>query len=244
MDQLPFREFVKAAVLRAVPQPRPIGRLTLTQAEKNGEPRLREPEMRHALAQVAEGWTDFYYGIEVPTTESYRFVDDEGNRETSARHDFAVYGGAEATAERLVLLELKKDQPDLVGEDDPDCPKVRKDFQKLIVETARKGKSMLHILHAEDNATIPAVYQKYNAGIKWALRRAAPVVNVRLRRNPLDDASWFSFFILVVRRRLDQNRPALYYKEFDHLGNLLRRVSNGETVFGPDNEWADALANE
>ncbi len=184
MDQLAFREFVKSAVLRAVPQPRTIGRLTLTQTERNDEPKLREPEMRHALAQVAEGWTERYYGIEVPTEETYRFVDDEGDKETAARHDFAVYSGATANADRLILLELKKDQPELVGEVDPDCPKVRKDFQKLIVERAHRGKSMLHILHAADGATIPAVYQKYNAGIRWALHRATPVVTVRLNETP------------------------------------------------------------
>ena len=141
MDQLAFREFVKSAVLRAVPQPRTIGRLTLTQTERNDEPKLREPEMRHALAQVAEGWTERYYGIEVPTEETYRFVDDEGDKETAARHDFAVYSGATANADRLILLELKKDQPELVGEVDPDCPKVRKDFQKLIVEGRTGGKA-------------------------------------------------------------------------------------------------------
>ena len=243
MDQLAFREFVKSAVLRAVPQPRTIGRLTLTQTERNDEPKLREPEMRHALAQVAEGWTERYYGIEVPTEETYRFVDDEGDKETAARHDFAVYSGATANADRLILLELKKDQPELVGEVDPDCPKVRKDFQKLIVERAHRGKSMLHILHAADGATIPAVYQKYNAGIRWALHRATPVVTVRLERNPLDDASWFTFFILVVRMRRQGNRPALYFREFPRFGDLLSRVAAGEEVFRQETEWQDALEN-
>jgi len=242
VDQQAFRSFVREAAIRAVRTPHVIGRLVLTQTEPNGEPKLREPEMRHALAQEAEARGDLNSGIEVPTVETYRFVDDDGDRETSARHDFAVFGGNTAAASRLVLLELKKDQPDTDGSStEPDCPKVRKDFQKLILERAQWGKAMLHILHAADHDSVPAVLQKYNAGIKWALRLAAPVAAARQNRDPLEDGCWFTLFILVVRRRRVGNTPALNVREFARFGDALRRVHAGDDLFRRDEEWRDLL---
>ena len=60
--------FVAEAAKRAVAVEGRIGTLVLTQTADNLEPNIREPEMRHALAQVAETRpAPLYYGIEVPT---------------------------------------------------------------------------------------------------------------------------------------------------------------------------------
>ena len=131
-------------------RPNRIGRLVLTQATKSKkpEPKIREPEMLHAMAQEAERRKTIFYGIEAPTKGSFRFTLAPGERRTTARHDFVVLNGRRRSSERMNLLELKKDQPDTIGPDDnKDCPKVRKDFQELIVELAGDGKAMLHILH-------------------------------------------------------------------------------------------------
>ena len=74
MDAGQFKNFVKAAVIREVSGSGRIGGLALTQSLSDRSPRIREPEMRHALAQEAEARKDVRYGIEVQTRQSYRFT--------------------------------------------------------------------------------------------------------------------------------------------------------------------------
>ena len=111
MNAEEFRVFVTAASIRAVWIPGRIGRLVLTRITDNGETILREPEMRHALAQEAESQANIFYGVEVPTRAVYRFTTAPGEQETKARHDFVVMADSRHDAERLNLLELKRDQP-------------------------------------------------------------------------------------------------------------------------------------
>jgi len=76
--------------------------------------------------------------------QSYRFTTAPGDQETSARHDFVVMAEAHIDGDRLNLVELKKDQPKLIGTGpEIDCPAIRKDFQKLMLEDALHGKSIL-----------------------------------------------------------------------------------------------------
>ncbi len=89
MNQDKFREFVVAASKQAINPVGKIGHLVLTQTVPTGEPEIREPEMRHALAQEAER-RQLTYGIEVPTDLKYRFVDATGERKVAARHDFVI----------------------------------------------------------------------------------------------------------------------------------------------------------
>jgi hypothetical protein len=132
VDQADFVSFVAAAARRAVASDGRIGHLVLTQT-RNLEPKLREPEMRHALAQVAEE-RSIYYGIEVPTTQGYRFTRKPGDRKTSARHDVVLLADAHHDADRSIPLELKRTQPRIdVNDYGADCRPIRKDFQKLLL---------------------------------------------------------------------------------------------------------------
>ncbi|HVC95913.1 MAG TPA: hypothetical protein VND64_19645 [Pirellulales bacterium] len=225
MNPNEFRDFVKAASRRAVLCPGRIGGLVLTQTAKNREPRIREPEMRHALAQVAELMGDVYYGIEVPTRGTYRFVPVGGENKVSARHDFVVLQGASYDAVRLNLVELKKDQPGI--------PAISKDFQKLIRESAEHGKSMLHICHAANRRTVNSVLKKYNDALYAALTKARQYATEHKLQWPLDDASWFTLFIFVVRKRGRDggNRPWLCEQRCGQFGKVLDRVARGEMVF-------------
>jgi len=230
---------MQGAVRRALKRPNRIGRLVLTQVtkSKNPEPRIREPEMRHALAQEAERQKTIFYGIEVPTKGGFRFTLTEGQRKTAARHDFVVVDGRTHSSRRMNLLELKKDQPDTSGQgEDKDCPKVRKDFQKLIVEPAGDGKAMLHILHGAKKKTVPAVLKKYNLAVRQAIRRCLPLVGEHDVPDPFADDRWFTLFIFVVRRRGKEhgNRPVLYCLHFEHFGDALRRAHSGEELFKED----------
>ena len=58
-----------------------LGGLVLTQT-LNRTPKIREPEMRHALAQEAEIWNNILYGIEAPTREKYPIHHRPRGRET------------------------------------------------------------------------------------------------------------------------------------------------------------------
>ena len=82
MDAAAFHAYVKAAAVRAVRAEGRISRLVLTQTTENMEPKIREPEMRHALAQEAESRSeDVFDGVEVPTREKYRFTTAPGDQE-------------------------------------------------------------------------------------------------------------------------------------------------------------------
>jgi hypothetical protein len=239
MEHRELLSFVRSAVQRALRRPNRIGRLVLTQVTKSKkpEPKIREPEMRHALAQEAERQKRVFYGIEAPTKGSFRFTPAAGERKTAARHDFVVLNGRRHSSVPMNLLELKKDQPGTAGpENDKDCPKVRKDFQKLIAEPAGDGKAMIHILHGANKATVAAVLKKYNFAVRQALRRCLPSVEEHHIRHPFEDNRWFTLFIFVVRRRgkAHVNRPALYYQHFDHFGTALRRADAGEDLFKED----------
>ena len=235
MDAAAFYAYVRAAAVRAVRAEGRISRLVLTRTTENLEPKIREPEMRHALAQEAESRSeDVFYGIEVPTRERYRFTTAPGEQKVSARHDLVILSEARVDADRLNLVELKKDQPALKGTgDDIDCPAIRKDIVKLILEKAEHGKSMIHICHAADSGTIRAVLHKYNAAVWQGLRMSRPTAARLGLPDPFEDTAWFTLFILVVRLRGAQgrNRPYLYRQHVDLYGEALQKVHGGEVLF-------------
>lgn len=221
-----------AVAVRAVSTPGRIGRLALTQTYANFQPKIREPEMRHAMAQEAELRKDIAYGIEVPTREKFRFTSDPGEGRVSARHDFVVMQDPRHDAPRLNLVELKEGQPavTVVG-GGSDCRPTRKDFQKLILEVAEEGKSIVHILQAANRGSIPEVLGKYNIGLWQATRLSLEQAGLLLVRDPLADPVWFTLFILVVRLRHEAKRPFLYHQHLDDFGETLRRAENGEPLF-------------
>ena len=167
---------------------------------------------------------------------------EPGDAQTSARHDFAVLAAARHDAARLNLVELKREQPEMrPGANGADCPKIRKDLEKLILEAAVDGKCMLHRFHAADGGTLRSVLDKYDAAMRQAIRRARDAIG-RAReattRDPLPDlaadANWFSLLILVVRRRRDGDRPALYHYWAAGFGAWLTRFEAGEVSFGEE----------
>ncbi len=232
MNQDKFREFVVAASKQAINPVGKIGHLVLTQTVPTGEPEIREPEMRHALAQEAERRL-LTYGIEVPTDLKYRFVDATGERKVAARHDFVILEQANAGWNRSILLELKRDQPAMeIREGQLCCPAISKDFQKLLLEQATNGKGLLHILHAADAGTLDALLQKYRVALTGALGASRKALEL-LKTRP--QSCWFTLFILVVRCRgqQGQNRPFLYSLTLDQFGPGLE---NAQDVF-PMNDF-------
>ena len=107
MTEAEFIELARATALRATSNIGQIGHLVCTQANGKQEPTLREPEMRSSFQQEAEE-RGLFYGIEVPTKYTYRFVDTEGQRRRRALVDFALLGAGAAAADRDVLVEFKQ----------------------------------------------------------------------------------------------------------------------------------------
>jgi len=232
MDAGQFRDFVTASAVRAVSTPGRIGGLVLTQTTANLEPKIREPEMRHAMAQEAESRKDLCYGIEVPTREKFRFTDTPGEDHVSARHDFVVMKDDRYDAPRFNLVELKEGQPTVTGVGgDSDCRPIRKDFQKLILEIAEHGKSIVHILHAAKARSIRSVLGKYNIGLWQGVRRSREEARLLLVPDPVADPVWFTLFILVLHLRDQGDRPFLYHQHLDNFGAALQRAENRDPLF-------------
>jgi hypothetical protein len=192
VNQEAFEELVAVAASRAVGRLDVglIGYLVLTQKHR-GTPRIREPEMRHALAQVAEA-RGLHYGIEVPTEKKYRFTSAPGGRLTRGRHDLVFLAGPSPGAERRVLVELKEGR---LAEGSANKA-ITKDFVKLLREPAVDGKSFLHILPVASPAALRDLRSAYGA----AYREALGNVRVVYRDcEPADDEKWFSLFVLVPR---------------------------------------------
>ena len=123
------------------------------------------------------------YGVEVPTQEKYRFVDEEGEKAMRARHDMVFFSLTVATSEPVVLLEYKRDQPQ-AGRD---FLVIRKDLQKLFLEPVASGggKCMFHILHAEDSGTLRPLRVSYDNALKSALQTDRRIA--RVSGDPLGD---------------------------------------------------------
>jgi hypothetical protein len=231
MDAVQFRDFVKGSAFRTVRGNGRIGGLVLTQTV-NRAPKIREPEMRHALAQEAEARNNVLYGIEVPTRQRYRFTTVPGNGTVAARHDFVVMKEPCPAAARLNLMELKEGQrggPVLAA--DADCLPIRKDFQKLMLEVAEQGKSIMHILQAVDADTISSLLGKYNIAVRRAVSLPREQARLLSIPDPLLDSVWFTLFILVVHHRKESDRPFLYHQHLENFGAALQQAEKAEPLF-------------
>lgn len=223
MDQATFHELCHQASHLAVAVEGRIGDLVLMQANDGDEPIIREPEMRHAFCLTLEGerWR-LPYGIEVPTKRQYRFVDETGENKTSARHDLVLLTETAEGFKRDVLFESKREQPSLVARPDGiDCPAISKDYRKLLMEEGQSGKCMFHICHAANRGTLPAVLEKYNAGLTRARTRSladATALGADLSHN---ERCWFALYILVVNDRNHANQPYLHSYVAPSLSALL-----------------------
>lgn len=228
MDQRTFRDFVVAAARAATEGSGRIGHLVLTQTYGPKEnPKIREPEMRHALAQCAE-CSGYYYGVEVPTNIKHRFKDTLGPRRVSGRHDFAVFPGGEPK-DASVLVELKEGQPsrrDKISEGG-DCPAITKDFVKLLCEPAR-GKSFVHVVPSENAGTLPKLKKKYGD----SYRRADKVARAAIE----DDKAWFSIFVLVGNARNGSEAAKLYCREWAGIRQFGRTTHQDD-----DGPWLSKL---
>jgi len=203
MTQDEFGAFAVKASRHAVLVPGAIGRLRLTQSypftKTVRHPKLREPEMKHAFAQIAER-EGIEYGIEVPTAEKFRFRAEAGTRTVSARHDIALYRPLAANRNAVVLVELKEGQPHLTAMPEEagmtDARSVSKDIEKLLAERADGGKCMFHILQFAGAGTLDAVRRKYAAAVSRAINDAekrTPAVVVDA------DPCWFTLAVLIPR---------------------------------------------
>ena len=163
MTESEFIGFARSAASRATSNIGQIGHLVCTQANAKGEPKLREPERRVAFQQEAEE-RGLFYGIEVPTIHTYRFVDRVGEKRRRALVDFVLLGSDSTTADRDVLVEFKQGQLNRVlpTEDTPlDYPKITKDLHKLWAEPGRHGRCIFHICQAADAGTLSAIGARY-----------------------------------------------------------------------------------
>jgi hypothetical protein len=227
MDQRTFRDFVVAAARAATEASGQIGHLVLTQTYGPKEkPKIREPEMRHALAQCAE-CSGYYYGVEVPTNIKHRFKNTRGPRRVSGRHDFAVFSGGDLTLAASVLVELKAGQPTRrdASSKDEDCPAIVKDFVKLFCETAG-GKSFVHVLPSTGSGTLSTLEKKY----RHSCLRAVDVVAERFPEfeRKKDDTAWFSEFVLVGPGRRGSGAGELHLKEWAGIWQFIEAMRQGE----------------
>jgi hypothetical protein len=203
MTEDEFLNFVRKAVCRVTRYIGRIGSLVCTQTEGNGEPTLREPEMRTALQQQADE-DRLLYGIEVPTIHDYRFS-GTGEGKRRALIDFALLNSDTPNALRKVLVELKEGQPACVKTDqgEDNYPTITKDLHKLIAEPSSHGACMLHICQTSDAGTIPSVLLKYNCAMKTAIDNATVTTNSQVP--PI----WPLLLIFVVRGK---GAGLFYYK--------------------------------
>lgn len=218
MDQQAFQDFVVAAARRASRDFGRIGHLKLTQTYREAM-RIREPEMRHALAQCAEE-KSCSYGIEVPTEELYRFCEEPGDRRVRARHDFVMFPDQRAAS---VLIELKVSTDGKV---------ITKDFVKLICERAG-GKAFIHLLPSKDTGTLPNLMRKYrDSGMQAAGEVAEKHPEVVLE----NDKAWFSVFVLIVSGD-GEGAAELYGGEWTGLKQFFEAISQGG-----DRSWLSPLS--
>ena len=175
------------------------------------EPLIREPEMLHAFCRTLDT-QGVIYGIETPTELAYRFVDEIGENRVSARHDLVLLTGDERQWKREVLVELKRGQ---------NFRTISKDLQKLFREDGC-GKCMFHICHAVDRGAIPALVEKYNLAFDAAIVTAKHDAEI-VGRPIAVEGCWFSFYILALRDRRQNNQPELYAYRSPSLADLHAR---------------------
>jgi hypothetical protein len=219
MTQAEFLDFAEAAWLRAVATPGFIGFLRLTKyyREDAGELKIREPELCQAFIDEAKE-RRLYYGLEVPTEDTYRFTPAPGDGKRKALHDFVLFGPDRDNVYPRVRTELKEGPPsvrrDFAGIVD-DVPQLTKDLRKLLQEPSLDGRAIVHVLQAADeNGTIPSLLEKYRVALRRALetlQRDSPAAHQHVA------ATWFTILILAVRRRgqQHQNRPGLWALHVD-----------------------------
>ena len=221
MDQETFRNLLIDASKRAVEHldSGVIGHLMLTQTYRR-RPKIREPEMRHAFAQVAEEQGRHHYGIEVPTVLKYRFTQGDGGK-THARHDLVFFAEPRCEAKRQVLVELKEGR---FAADSDNMP-IRKDFVKLLQEPDAEGRAFVHILPTADVGTLRAVVAAYSKAYEQApaeLKTGAP------------SYKWFMlFFLLAVSdpKKSPIDESLLYAFALEDLGTALKNVTNNAPPF-------------
>ncbi|MDR0834706.1 MAG: hypothetical protein LBN93_11090 [Candidatus Symbiothrix sp.] len=125
----------------------------------NHETRISEQEARFLFVKQIENQPDFYYSVETPTSERYRFtgvpeprIDPKGK---SGSIDVCLYERVSDQYERKHLIEFKAHNVDV---DD-----FKKDFLKLKYEN--NGKTLtnyfVHILKTFDAGTIDSLKKKY-----------------------------------------------------------------------------------
>ncbi|GHT57120.1 hypothetical protein AGMMS49982_24130 [Bacteroidia bacterium] len=133
---------------------------------RNKERRVSEQEAKFLFAKQLENQTDFYYSVETPTEETYRFsgvpepqIDPDG---LSARIDICLYKKVGSKYEREHLIEFKAHNVDVAD--------FKKDFLKLFLEKSTGTNYFVHVIKSFNNNTIDSLKKKYKSAFKFGAK--------------------------------------------------------------------------
>lgn len=115
--------------------------------EKYVKIRISEQEARFLMCNILNK-SDYFYSIETPTTNLYRF---SGKGERSAAMDLTLWQYNGKKFERLVNIEFKAHN---VAEEN-----IRKDIEKLVKENICGN--WFHFLKNIDSGTLPVLFEKF-----------------------------------------------------------------------------------
>lgn len=184
--------------------------------------RVSEQELRLACINVIEthsnNLSDFYYGVEVPTTENYS---QKGNYELSARSDMSLFEKAPDNYIKLCNIEFKAHN---APEDS-----IYKDMEKLIKEGLPGG--WFHILRNHDSGTLKTLFDKFSRAIsklvdtnEIKLVPKAPII--------------FTFYILEKDLFIARKVQPDELRRPDHTFIIdYNALISGKYAGSPDGEW-------
>jgi hypothetical protein len=165
--------------------------------------------------------TNYYYSIETPTQQTYRFT---GNSSIRARSDLSIYIlNKNNSFDKVANIEFKAHNPDKSH--------IEKDIEKLIKE--KQIGNWVHLLKNIDRGTLPALFNKF-------------INSFENQKNKISKPLSICFCFCILEKRLACLKhfyfdPAHninfqdYYKEFfiidyDEAFNNSVNISNGWSI--------------
>jgi hypothetical protein len=174
--------------------------------------RVSEQEARHIYCALVEKETPYYYALEAPTTNTFRFT---GSTDLSARTDLALYECVDTKFKRIVNIEFKAHNP-------PE-KSIKHDIEKLI----REGLvgNWFHILRRADHRTFKTLFNKFASAIKDRIEKCATK----------DHESKLIFCFCVLK-------PKLYLlKRFDSIYHAQASMDEARELFDNGKSLDDVL---
>lgn len=151
---------------------------------RSGLKRVSEQELRFAFAAFIDKQDEYFYGVEVPTNEIFRFT---GIGSRSASTDLAIFKPANSS-EPIIRVECKSKQPKQKSID--------KDIEKLMIEPC--SGAYCHIFESENSGTLFELFKKLHDGILTVKSLSSSTTR---SIKPL----YFSFLILNSRKLITLN---------------------------------------